>query len=72
MASTAAHPRKQRDRFLPVYHHEAELKMAAGFTAPDDAYILLLDGSGEIRWRFHGPVTDSAIVALQKEAQAAE
>ena len=65
-------PKEQRDRFLLVYHQEAELKMAAGFTAPDDAYILLLDASGAIRWRFHGPVTDSAVAELQKEAQAAE
>ena len=64
-------PKEQRDRFLLVYQKEAELKMAAGFTAPDDAYILLLDASGAIRWRFHGPVTDSAIAELQKEAQAA-
>ena len=65
-------PKEQRDRFLLVYQKEAELKMAAGFTAPDDAYILLLDASGAIRWRFHGPVTDSADAELQKEAQAAE
>jgi hypothetical protein len=65
-------PKEQHDRFLVVYHEEAELKMAAGFTTPDDAYILLLDASGAIRWRFHGPVTDSTVAELQKEAQAAE
>ena len=65
-------PKEQRDRFLLVYHQEAELKTAAGFTAPDDAYILLLDASGVIRWRFHGPVTDSSVAGIQKEAQAAE
>lgn len=65
-------PKEQRDRFLLVYYQEAELKMAAGFTAPDDAYILLLDASGAIRWRFHGSVTDSAVAELQKEAQVVE
>lgn len=65
-------PKNQRDRFLLVYHHEAELKSAAGVSAPDDAYILLLDGHGAIRWRFHGPLTDSALAEVEKEAQAAE
>jgi ATP synthase subunit 10 len=65
-------PKEQRDRFLLVYHQEAELKMAAGYSAPDDAYIILLDGSGAIRWRFHGPAADSAVVELQKETKVAE
>jgi ATP10 protein len=65
-------PKEQFGRFLLVYHKEAELKTAAVFSAPDDAYILLLDASGGIRWHFHGPVTDSAVAELQKEVQAAE
>ena len=65
-------PKEQRDRFLLVYHKEAELKAAAGFSAPDDAYILLLDGHGAIHWRFHGPLTDSAVAELEKQVQAAE
>ena len=57
-------PAEQRGRFLLVYHHEAELKQSAGFAAPDDAYLLVLDPAGAVRWRFHGPVTDSAIEQL--------
>jgi hypothetical protein len=65
-------PKEQRDRFLLLYHQEAELKTASAFSAADDAYLLLLDGHGAIRWRFHGPVTDSAVAELQKEVQATE
>ena len=65
-------PKEQRDRFLLVYHQEAELKNAAGFSAPDDAYILLVEGHGAIRWRFHGPLTDSTVAELEKEVQTAE
>ena len=57
-------PAEQHARFLLVYRKEEELKQAAGFTAPDDAYIVVLDPAGAIRWRFHGPVTDSAIDQL--------
>ena len=65
-------PKQQRDRFLLVYHHEAELKTAASFSAPDDAYILLLDRAGTIRWRFHGPVSEDALRQLQGELHGAE
>jgi hypothetical protein len=65
-------PKQQRARFLLVYHNEAELKMAVDFSTPDDAYILSLDRSGEIRWRFHGAVTDSALMQLQTELHTAE
>ena len=57
-------PPEQQGRFLLVYHNEAELKQAAGFATPDDAYLLVLEPGGAIRWRFHGPVTDSAIEQL--------
>ena len=54
-------PQNQHDRFLLVYHGEKAMKQAAGFEQPDDAYVLVIDGAGKIRWRFHGAVTDAAI-----------
>lgn len=63
-------PEDQRDRFIVIYHNEKELQQAAGFDAQDDAYVLLLDKDGGIRWRFHGPVTDTAIEQLKSQAAA--
>jgi hypothetical protein len=54
-------PKDQYDRFLLVYHGERQLKEAAGFDRPDDAYLLVVDGAGVVRWRYHGPVTDAAV-----------
>jgi hypothetical protein len=54
-------PRDQRETFLLVYKNEKELKDAAGFSTPDDAYVLVLDKSGVIRWKTHGPVSDAAV-----------
>jgi hypothetical protein len=54
-------PKEQYDRFLLVHHGEKQLKQAAGFDKPDDAYLLVIDKNGAIAWRFHGPVTDAAI-----------
>ncbi len=64
-------PEPQRERFLLVYHGEKELKQAAGFSTPDDAYVLVIDKSGAIRWKFHGAVTDAAFEELKKQFAAA-
>jgi hypothetical protein len=57
-------PKEMYDRFVLVYHGEKELKQAAGFATPDDAYLLVIDGSGAVRWRFHGAVSDTAMEQL--------
>ena len=54
-------PENERDHFIIVLHGERELKEAAGFDTPDDAYLLLLDSDGTVRWRYHGPFSDSAL-----------
>jgi hypothetical protein len=42
-----------------VFHGEREIKSAAGFEKPDDAYIVLVDRDARIAWRFHGPYGES-------------
>jgi hypothetical protein len=54
-------PKELYDRFLLVYHGEKQLKQAAGFERPEDAYLLLVDSAGSVRWSYHGPVTDAAV-----------
>jgi len=44
-------PAARQDHFLVVAKGETELKKAAAFSESDDAYVLLLDGIGETRWR---------------------
>jgi hypothetical protein len=63
-------PEDQRGHFVVIYHNEKELKQAAGFDGPNDAYVLLLDKDGAIRGRFHGPVTDAAMEQLRSQAAA--
>ena len=62
-------PKDEYDRFAIVYKGEKELKAAAGFEQPDDAYVLVVDGSGAVRWRFHGPVTDAAVEQARSQLQ---
>jgi hypothetical protein len=60
-------PKDQYDHFLLVYHGEKQLKEAAGFDRPDDAYLLAIDGTGVVRWRYHGPVTDQAVEQIGEQ-----
>jgi hypothetical protein len=41
------------------------MKHAADFSTPGDACILVLDASGAIRWKIHGPVTGAAFDQLE-------
>ena len=59
--------KEQYDRFLLVYHGEQELKQVAGFDRPDDAYLLVIDRAGAVRWSFHGPVTDAAVEQIASQ-----
>jgi predicted transcriptional regulator len=62
-------PADRQGHFLVVVKGEAELKKAAGFAEANDPYVLLLDGSGEIRWRTHGAVSDAALKELADKVQ---
>ena len=53
------------DRFLVIYKNEEQLKAAAQFQAPDEAYLLLIGSDGSIQWRFHGPFTHTALKDLR-------
>lgn len=63
-------PKEERGNFVVVYHDEKELKAAAGFEQPNDAYVLLLGKDGAIQWKFHGPVTDAAVQELKAKAES--
>jgi len=54
-------PLAQHDHFVLVHNGEKQLKQAAAFSRPDDAYLLVIDGAGAIRWSFHGPPTEAAM-----------
>ena len=57
-------PADRQGHFLVVVKGEAELKKAAGYSEADEAYLLLLDESGEIRWRTHGTANDGELKEL--------
>ena len=62
-------PADRQGHFLVVVKGEAELKKAAGYAEADEAYLLLLDAAGEIRWKTHGAANDGALKELTEKAQ---
>jgi predicted transcriptional regulator len=52
-------PKDQADQFLVVFHNSATWKQVFGYARPDDAYLILLDPQGVIRWQHHGVLQDS-------------
>ena len=58
-----------RDHFVPVLQGESELKKLVSYKEPDDAYLIVLDPSGQIAQQLHGPFSDAAYEKLRKEIQ---
>jgi hypothetical protein len=62
-------PATEQDHFVILVHGEQDLKHFVGYSTPDDAYLLLLDAKGEIRWRGHGLFKDEDYAALKNVAK---
>ena len=56
-----------RDHFVPVLHGESELKKFVGYKEPDDAYLVVLDSSGQVLTHMNGPYNDPAYARLKEE-----
>ena len=55
-----------KHHFLPITGDEAGWRKLAGVTDPDAIYLLVIDSTGEVRWRTSGPLTEAAYAALRQ------
>jgi len=62
----------QRSHFLPVFDNGEAWKSAVHFAGADDAYVLLVDGSGRIQWQASGAFQEEQYDGLRKRAAAVE
>ena len=62
-------PEAEQPHFLPVFSNEAEWRTIARYANPDDAYILVVDGEGIVRWQTSGKVTDAGFAALKRQVE---
>jgi hypothetical protein len=63
-------PEAEQLHFMPMFSDEAEWKKIARYANADDAYVLVVDGEGRIRWQTSGKVTDAGFVALKEQVEA--
>lgn len=59
-----------REHFIPVLHGESELKKLVGYKEADDAYLVMLDPTGQIVKQMHGPFSDAACAQLRTDIQS--
>jgi hypothetical protein len=57
-------PRELHGRVMTVYGGNDDWKARVGFSAPHDAYLVLIDRQGIVRWLAHGPVSDERLREL--------
>ena len=59
-------PQPAQGRFLPLYDDEPEWRAAAGYTKPDDAYVLVVDGAGVVQFHAQGQATETTYAEVRK------
>jgi hypothetical protein len=57
-------PKELHGRVMTVYGGNDDWKARVGFSAPDDAYLVLIDRQGIVRWLAHGPVSEERLREL--------
>jgi len=60
-------PEAQQQHFVLLFSDEAEWKRVAHYANADDAYVLVVDGDGVVRWQTSGRVTDAGFAALKEQ-----
>ena len=59
-----------RAHFIPIFQNSTLWKRVVHFSAADDAYVLLIDGVGRVRWRTNGVLKEDEYDKLKGCAAA--
>jgi hypothetical protein len=62
-------PESEQPHFMPTFSDEAEWKKIVRYTNEDDAYVLVIDREGKVRWQTSGKVTDAGFAALKQQVE---
>jgi hypothetical protein len=63
-------PEAEKAHFMPVFSDEDAWKKTAQYANADDAYVLVVDGEGKVRWQTSGRVSDAAFGTLKEQVEA--
>ena len=62
-------PKEKQANFLLVYHDEDQWKQVCGYQKSDDAFIVLVDKTGEVRWHGSGDGKLGSYATLHQQIQ---
>jgi hypothetical protein len=63
-------PEAMQTRFVPLMTDEAAWRSLVRYSKPNDAYVLLVDGDGTIRWQTEGVATDASFGLVKQQVEA--
>jgi hypothetical protein len=63
-------PKSEQQSFVILEHDEDTWKKLADFSDPNDAYVMLGDSTGTIRWRAHARAPDAKTINALRSALA--
>ena len=63
-------PENRRTHFVTIVQNEFELKTLVNYKEADDAYLVTLDGSGEVVAQTHGSFSDAAYARFRTDLQS--
>ena len=61
-----------KHHFVPINDNEARWRALAHVTDPNQAYLLVVDASGNVQWNTAGPLTDAAYQAVVAHLPASQ
>ncbi len=64
-------PEAEQQHFFPVFSDEAAWQKVTRYGNAEDAYVLVVDAQGIVRWQTSGKVTDAGFTALKQQVEAA-
>jgi len=63
-------PERAHKRIVPITTNEAEWRAVVHYSQPDDPYVLVVDGQGNVVWQTQGEPTDAAYAVLKQQVEA--
>lgn len=63
-------PERERPRFVVLLENEAAWQTMVAYKNANDAYIVVVDDQGVVRWQTHGEPTDAEYGAMKQQVGA--
>ena len=63
-------PESEHPHFMPMFSDEVAWRKIARYANADDAYVLVVDGDGRVRWQTSGKASDARFAALKEQVGA--